>query len=264
MQPDHPEPGPAPSPAHPASPPPPPPAGPFQTGRPLQAPVPVHRAAPVEPARIIAVRVAAGFVVAGLVLNIMLDLVDAVLTPLATSTAERGAAADDPLVLASGMLALSLIGALVATGIAFITWLYIARKNLDQWRIRGLRWGPGWAIGAWILPLVNLVLPALMVYGVVRGSRTPPDQTEAPRGGSTLVWLWWLSYLLSGVGGVVFVSQDFDDSDSTASIAGYNAMSAVPDMVAAALAIVLVLRVTRSQAQRQVALDQRWAAPAAA
>lgn len=220
-------------------------------------------AAPVEPARITAVRVAAGFVVAGLALNILLDLVDVVLTPLATSAAERGAAADDPLVLASGVLALVFIGALVATGVAFVTWLYIARKNLDRWRIRGLRWGPSWAIGAWILPLVNLVLPALVVHGVVRGSRTPPDQTEAPRGGSTLVWLWWLSYLLSGVGGVVFASQDFDNSDSTASIAGYNAISAVPDMVAAALAIVLVLWVARSQAQRQVALDQRWAPPAA-
>ncbi len=62
-------------------------------------------AAPTARARIHPLRVAAGFVVAGLAVNLLLDLTDTVLTPWATSQALRGiAGSDDPLrVLTDGL-----------------------------------------------------------------------------------------------------------------------------------------------------------------
>jgi hypothetical protein len=210
------------------------------------------------PARIHPLRVAAVLVVTGLTLNILLDLADTVLSPWAKSEALRGTvAADDPLIVLTQSLAWLQVGAFVATGVAFITWLYLARKNLDTWRIRGLRWGPGWAIRAWILPLANLVLPAVVMTTVVRGSRTPPDETEAPPGRSALVWSWWLIYLCAAVGGTVFVSRDFNATDSAADIAGYNAAGTVPSIVAAVLAIVLVRRISGQQSRRHAALSHR-------
>jgi hypothetical protein len=211
------------------------------------------------PALIGPLRVAAGFVVAGLAVNILLDLADTVLTPSAKGGPPRGrVAADNPLIVLTDGLAWLQFGAFAATGVAFITWLYLARKNLDTWRIRGLRWGPGWAVRAWVLPLVNLVLPAVVMNTVVRGSRTPPDEIEAPPGGTALVWVWWLIYLCAAIGGALFVGQDVDANDSRV----YHAVGAVPSMVAAGLAIVLVLRISGQQSRRQAALDQRPAYPA--
>lgn len=249
MQPGHPQP-------HPG--PPFTPSATSSPARPPQVPTTDYHvpALPLGP-RINRLRTAAGFAVAGLAVNILLDLADTVLTPWAKSEALRGTvAANDPLTALTDGLAWLQLAALLATGIAFITWLYLARKNLDAWRIRGLRWGPGWAISAWIVPLANLVMPAAIMNTVVRGSRTPPDETEAPRGHSPLVWSWWLIYLCAAIGDSLVASHDFDASDSTSYIAGYNAARTVPSMVAAALAIVLVLHISRRQAHRQAALNR--------
>jgi hypothetical protein len=213
----------------------------------------------IDPARITALRVAAGFVVTLLALNIVLDVTDTVLVPRATfETLHDTATADDPLIALSDRLGLLLYGAFVATAIAFITWLYIARKNLDRWRIRALRWGPGWAIGAWILPLANLVLPAVVVNTVVRGSRTPSDEVRAPRHGSVLIWLWWLTYLAAGVGSLVFASRTFNETDSIGTIAAYDAAGTVPDILAATLAIAVVGWVTRLQSRRHAVIQQLY------
>jgi Domain of unknown function (DUF4328) len=256
MQPGHldPQPGPPPTPSATSSP----------TRHP-QAPTTEYHvpALPTVP-RINQLRAAAGAAVAGLAVNILLDLTDTVLTPLADSKALRGtAAADDPLTVLTHGLAWLQLAALLATGAAFISWLYVARKNLDAWRIRGLRWGPGWAISAWIVPLANLVMPAAVMNTVLRGSRTPPDETEAPQGHSPLVWSWWLIYLCAAIGDDLFGSHKFHATDTMPYIAGYNAARTVPSIAAAALAIVLVMQITRRQAHRRAALDQSPAYPRA-
>jgi hypothetical protein len=86
------------------------------------------------------------------------------------------------------------------------------------------------------------------------GKPDPPDETQAPGGHSALAWSWWLSYLCAAIGGLLYVSQDFDASDSTAYLAGYNAAGTVPSMVAAALALALVLQTSGQQSRRQAAL----------
>ena len=148
---------------------------------------------------------------AGLAVHLLLDLNDTVLTPWATSEALHGRAGyDDPLQVLTDGLAWLHLGAFVATRITFISWLYLARKNLDTWRIRGLRRGAGWAIRAWLLPLANLVMPAPVMNSVVRGSRTPVARSASQRIDRAAVKLrpliaarWAHQVLVSGKAGAV-------------------------------------------------------------
>ena len=79
----------------------------------------------------------------------------------------------------------------VTWAVVFVAWLYRARRNLD--RIEGARprWGPGWTVVSWFIPIANLILPGAVIADVARES-VPLDQ----RHGSRPAWMmaaWRLS-----------------------------------------------------------------------
>jgi hypothetical protein len=49
-------------------------------------------------------------------------------------------------------------------------WLYAARRNVDAFAAAAPRWSAGWTIGAWLIPVANYVLPALVIADVLRNS----------------------------------------------------------------------------------------------
>jgi len=59
-----------------------------------------------------------------------------------------------------GFLALTQLVALLAAGILFLCWFHRAYANLRAFGTEGLPHGPGWAVGYWFIPFVNLVRPA--------------------------------------------------------------------------------------------------------
>ncbi|GAA1478455.1 hypothetical protein GCM10009623_29010 [Nocardioides aestuarii] len=88
-----------------------------------------------------------------------------------------------------------LLVAMVATALTsyvlFIIWLYRGYRSnrVDAARLPR---GAGWAIGAWFIPLVNLVLPALVVHDLNQASR-PLGESRAG-----LVTTWWVAFLAWG------------------------------------------------------------------
>jgi len=56
------------------------------------------------------------------------------------------------------VIGLAQTGLQIALYVAFIMWFYRAYSNLPRLGVTGgLRFGPGWAIGAWFVPFLNLV-----------------------------------------------------------------------------------------------------------
>jgi hypothetical protein len=93
---------------------------------------------------------------------------------------------------------LILMGAVGSAGL-FIAWLYRARRNLN--RIEGARprWGSGWALACWFIPVANAVLPGLVVADVARNS-----VAARPR----LSWLavaWWSAFVGASIAGLASV-----------------------------------------------------------
>ncbi len=78
----------------------------------------------------------------------------------------------------------------------FIVWFYRARKDASGWGWRQ-RWAPGWAIGAWFVPVIFLFFPYMIMADIWRAG-LPADQRQRP------VWLpiaWWVCWLLAWFAG---------------------------------------------------------------
>jgi uncharacterized membrane protein YedE/YeeE len=88
----------------------------------------------------------------------------------------------------------------VAIVVLFIVWQFRAAKNNEALDRTGARFGPGWSIGAWFLPIADLVIPVMIVQDLWRGA-TPTTPRGDPRWrqatGSVLVAVWWAACLLS-------------------------------------------------------------------
>jgi hypothetical protein len=145
----------------------------------------------------------------------------------------------------------------VFTWVLFIAWFSTAYTNLGRIGISGLRFGPGWAIGAWFVPFLNLVRPKAIANDIWRGSNPElPKDSALPRG--SVPWyfgLWWIvwiaSGIVSGIGAVTFRDANglsAERSSITFIIVGY-ALSAVAGL----LAILVVTKTAGRQTARSSA-----------
>ncbi|MEO3874672.1 DUF4328 domain-containing protein [Nonomuraea sp. B12E4] len=84
------------------------------------------------------------------------------------------------------VLMMLVAGTSIAVAVAYVTWLVRARRAND----RSAASGP--VAAAWLIPLVNLVAPAVLVDEVWRGTRPPAGQRVR---WIALLAGWWLSWL---------------------------------------------------------------------
>jgi Domain of unknown function (DUF4328) len=198
-------------------------------------------------------RFPATLAVGGLAANMLLDLVSLVIGPLSVRARLRGESGGI-VTVAFSLSAVHLV-AFIATGFAFVTWLLVASRNLDRWRISRSFWGTPWAIFCWVVPVVNLAAPKFVLDTVWSASSLPPDDRNSIRSSDPLILWWWLTFVVGVVGGRIYAGQVFSARDSLLLIAGANALTTIPMIISGFLAIVLIGRITRLQEARQAAID---------
>jgi hypothetical protein len=87
-----------------------------------------------------------------------------------------------------------------ASGILFAIWFYRAYQNLPALRTSG-RYAAGWAIGAWVVPILNLFMPKQIADDIWRTSdpTLPENPTELWRAGKVAPILhWWWGVWIGG------------------------------------------------------------------
>jgi Domain of unknown function (DUF4328) len=98
----------------------------------------------------------------------------------------------------------------LATAAGFLTWFYRAHKNLPSLGARNLEYSPGWAIGGFFVPFLNLVRPFQVMREVwrfsypsaVESGATPEGPSHHPsRPTLAPVGWWWGLFLLSAAFG---------------------------------------------------------------
>jgi hypothetical protein len=115
----------------------------------------------------------------------------------------------------------------------FCMWLYRSFMNLYPLRSFA-RTSPGWAVGSFFIPFVNLVVPYLSMKELMIASSNPVDSRgmSNPYGESPNVGWWWTTYLGAGVvamiGGVVGAFAQ----------ANHETRSIVPMLISQALRVV--------------------------
>jgi hypothetical protein len=156
----------------------------------------------------------------------------------------------------TAVAALAQFVALFATAIAFIVWFRRAYRNTAGLGASGMRYKPGWSIGAWFVPILTLFRPKQITNDIWRAS-----DPELPRHATTwqanevhgLIHWWWAIWIVATV--FSNISTNFYLTAETLSeqlLA--SSMAAVANMVfivAAVLAILIVRAITIRQEQRE-------------
>ena len=116
------------------------------------------------------------------------------------------ASAPRGLLLSTAALSLTALLAVVVrlcALIAFVTWLYRVTKNLPALGVSDPGVTPGWAIGCWFVPVVNIIAPCIVVLRVWRAS--DPGATAGRAGGAEgwpLLYAWWGAFMALAAAGM--------------------------------------------------------------
>jgi hypothetical protein len=168
---------------------------------------------------------------------------------------DEEASANDLRELAAAVLQLALFLACV---VAYLLWIHRAYRNLPALGNpkESLGYSPGWAVGSWFIPFVNLVVP----YRVVRETweksdpsiRTRDALMFAPPASAPLVVAWWLVWIVSNVVNNLAV-RFASDAKTPADLifaSKFDIASNLLNVVSAVLAILVVREIDRRQEAR--------------
>ena len=142
------------------------------------------------------------------------------------------------------------IVAIVLTAVVWLFWLYRAYSNLGLAGTKKSRFTPGWAVGYWFIPFVNLVRPYQIVVDLWQRSEVANARDSVmglPR--PTLVSWWWGVYLLSGFAGRLFAAlvREARSLDELISVTDVGMVVDAIGIVSALLAVMVVRGIDRRQ-----------------
>ncbi|MBE2314715.1 DUF4328 domain-containing protein [Solirubrobacter sp. CPCC 204708] len=224
---------------------PPPPDGPPQYAPPPQpyGPPPAYYR-PLE-ARLLAVKVVLWLTVAVTAFAVVSDLLEiALLNRMIAGEAVSDSDADNNDMRQALVGGLQLL-LLIAAAVVFIMWLFRAYQNSDAVAPGVRRYGHGWAIGGWFVPIMNLWRPKQVVNDVWRAGGPPPEPNGVVQG-------WWALWLFSSIIGN-FAGRSGFSSDTPEDIRSGTYAYLVSDLTAipaAILAIVMAATLTRRLNER--------------
>ncbi len=162
-------------------------------------------------------------------------------------------------------VALSTVGVMqsaifIATAVLFLIWFYRAYENLRAVAAPPPRRGSGWTIGAWFVPVLDLILPKLMLDEVWRGSEPDARRDSAavriPAFHHLWWWTWVVAFLLSTALGVESAISSVQ-SALAGDVTGTSVSGALVILTSAlhGVAAVLGALVVRQTTERQ---ESRW------
>ncbi|MER5631701.1 DUF4328 domain-containing protein [Streptomyces nitrosporeus] len=144
----------------------------------------------------------------------------------------------------------------LATAVVFLVWFHRVRRNAEVFDAGAQPMKPGWAIGAWFVPIANLWLPRRVAGGIWEASVLPGGGPGRRADSPLVLNLWWGVWIFDLVFGR-FASRQYTDAVVAEDIVeGLRLLlvSDALDAVAAVLAILFVRRLTAMQGERATAL----------
>jgi Domain of unknown function (DUF4328) len=146
--------------------------------------------------------------------------------------------------------------AFVAAGVFFIRWFHAAYANLAALGQSNLRFRPGWAIGSWFVPILNLWRPKQIANDIWTGSA--PFAPSYPESGwkevpvPQLLGFWWAAWLGCSVVGNIAARTWFDTSTAQdlQNADKLEIAASVLTVVAALLAIAVIRSLSSRQDRR--------------
>ena len=136
----------------------------------------------------------------------------------------------------------------VTAAVVFIMWFHRAYQNVGAIRGGQRRFGTGWAIGGWFVPILSWWRPKQIANDLwAAGAKNSSDAVP-----TLLMAAWWFLWLVSGfLSRFLFRGWDAEETDELISLARAYIASDAVDAVGAVLAIMVVARITRRLKERR-------------
>ena len=212
-------------------------------------------------ARIVKILLILGAVAAGM--SVITETVSLLFPPLADDQ-ELG---DNPIgaavVLIIFLLAVFELFVYVATVDFFLVWLYRAYDNLRAFNSpRRLDHSPGWAVGSFFIPFINLVVPYRAVKEVWQKSGPPDEALLAEPAAPAIFPIWWLFWLLASFAGNISMRASFSDNVSVSTATIVSIVASALSVMAAVFAYLVVNSIDKRQEETSVKLGiQKFTGP---
>lgn len=151
----------------------------------------------------------------------------------------------------------------VGTALAFLVWLHRVHRNLAPLGGRELKYTPGWAVGGFFVPFLNLVRPVQVMREVWHGSDPAGAERDTSSDGPSirnqlgtpkLVGWWWALFLISAFMGNITMRMGFADNPTLDQLQALSALLVLSDLIeipSAVIALLLVGQITRWQTERR-------------
>jgi hypothetical protein len=214
-----------------------------------------------------------------LVANVVLDAVGiaagllqfGLLTRAATGgISDAEAAANDARQQIIGILALLVY---LGTVVSFLVWFYRVHRNLPALGARDLKYTPGWAVGGFFVPFLNLIRPLQVMREIWHGSdprglerdMAPAEPSVRKQLGTpALIGWWWALWLFCGFLSNRALLMSFSQNPTLVDLQSRTLLMVLSDLFeipAAILAVSLVVRITGWQAQRAERIQEIGSQP---
>ena len=136
----------------------------------------------------------------------------------------------------------------VAAAVAWMVWLWAARRNagvLDTWPFSRSQ---GWVIAGWLVPIVNLWFPKQIVDDTWLATERflAPEDAPPPRR-PLLVWAWWTAFVAYVILARVVQRMSGDTLDELNRLVTLERVLDGVCVLAAVLGVTVIWRITRRQ-----------------
>jgi len=101
-------------------------------------------------------------------------------------------------------------GAFVAIAVLFMRFMYKAVQRAKGFAVPFTYVSPGWAVGYWFIPLMNLYRPFEVVKALVKACAEEAGTPDKPAAGEQLLGAWWALFLLGNIVASAVARMDLD------------------------------------------------------
>ena len=145
--------------------------------------------------------------------------------------------------------------------VVFLIWLYRSYANLSKMGATGLSYSPGWAVGCYFVPFLNLVRPYQVMQQIWKASDPgyASDDSRAWRNapGTVFVGFWWCFWLTASLAGQITFRIQMSPTpgiDSLKTAAVIDVIGDIFTVAAGTCLLFLIYGITGRQEEKQT----RW------
>ena len=129
------------------------------------------------------------------------------------------------------------------TVLAFLVWIHRAYRNADSLSANELDYSPGWAVGSYFVPILNLWRPYRIMSEIWQESAGDQSPSQRAKG----VWLlrsWWALWI---IGWIISWVRGFSGDDASSALTYVDIGVTIMDIAGAAALLLITVGVGRRQ-----------------